>query len=178
MRLGLMVAVLALGGCMSLTRQGYLGATVDPADYAAVTAQIEREADPHKRITNIRAPAAYYRADADMSDGSYFLRASRAPDGRLARLQLYIDAVFVGWAFVDRAWSHGERLDLTAISREVGGYYGGMASVHEHVAINLTPGQLTAYADRGLSVKIEGDRGSAVVNVPAPYFRAFRDALQ
>ena len=177
MKAGIVVAVtaLALSGCMSLTRQDYLGAAVDPADYAAVRAGIERTADPHKGVINIRAPSAYYKAE--MSDGAYLLRATRAPDGSLVNLQLYIKAQLIDWAFIDRAWSRGEQLDLTEVSRHAGGYYSGLAGVQEDVAINLTPEQLGEYARRGLETKIEGNQGSAVISVPATYFRAFRDAL-
>ena len=93
-------------------------------------------------------------------------------------IQLYISASFGKWAFLNRAYSAGKRLDTTLIDRRVVTCRTSCL-LTEDVAIHLTTEDLERLAEGGtFEVELQGRRGSAIVRVPATYFRGFMDAFK
>lgn len=184
------VVLLVLAGCAALEP------SADPMDRAAVTAGTEIAFDPHMGHHKAVAPSVLdYKLIKTVEDcggyvcnyhsSRYMLRAwSDNTPFEMAGAQLYVSARFNhDWAFLDSAWSGGRSLPTTSIGRTIVNCDPTRAlgisgcEVVETVGVGLTRAQLEAAAAQGFSVKLQGRRDSVILDVPAPYFAGFLEAL-
>lgn len=173
-----LLSLFPLSGCggMIASMSG-VNYTSTPYDYADVTSRIVSKYDAHRAVTEVTGPVVY--AQDNFFDDWYMLRSFLNDDGTAAT-QIYVSVRLGQWAFIDRAYSHGERLSLTEIDRDVvscsGSAYSG-CSLKEDVAINISKNELEIYSESGLTFKVYGDGGSASFVVPAEYFQAVYDTV-
>jgi hypothetical protein len=91
-------------------------------------------------------------------------------------VQLYVIAILSDWAFLEDAYAGGQQYPAIVIDRDVGS---GGGIVYETVAVNLTTAQAREFAQgSGFSVKLTGQHGSVIVDVPAGYFGGFLEVLE
>lgn len=180
-----LVAVLCLAGCTALEP------TADPNDRTAVAAGTEIAFDPHMGHHKAVAPSVLdYKLIKTVEDcggllcnhhsSRYMLRAwsEELPFGEIGG-QLYVTARFnQDWAFLDSAWSGGRSLPVTVIDRDVVSCEGVGCTVVETIGVGLTREELKTASAQGFSVKLSGSRDSVILEVPAPYFAGFLDALE
>lgn len=160
-----------LAACLFLT--GCL-ATVDPNNFQQVAAAVRGDYSPYQKTYTIRGPEVMIGSVMDLR-GSYFMRAFTAPEKkRVTSFQIYVQARFPEWAFLDRAYSEGKNYDVTEISRDVGQCSTYGCTVWEDVGINLTYGQIQKIIkNQGFMVQVRGNRGEISFFVPRTYFEAF-----
>ena len=149
-------------------------ATISPLDVAQVAAHTTVEHDTHMGVVRLTGPTIQL-SDFVIGGSSYLLRLTDKP----RVVQLYVDARLSDWAFLDTAYSEGNRLSVTAIKREVVSCYGSACKVSEAVAINFTTAELERLAQKqNFSVKISGTHGSFVLAVPGSYFAGFLQGVR
>jgi hypothetical protein len=174
LRAGALAAFMALAACGGVISEMYGVPIVDPEDALDVTSNTSVEYDTHEGRFTVQGPLIY--AEKNIFGHSYLLRAwpgSRQFDPA-DPAQLYVRAAFEDWTFLDRAYSQGESLHVSKISRDVGTCSSYGCRVKETVGINLTIAKLEAIARRQVfSVKIAGRKGSIVIDVPTAYIRGF-----
>lgn len=177
MRFMLFSALLLLAGCDTVLGIHKVNIRANPNNYGEIRAKTESSFDKYKNMTSVVAPVIHTKAGAFGSD--YFLRSSQ--EGRnidAPRLiQIYVMATFKEWAFLERAYADGERLDLVQIGRDVNACGRSSCMITETVGINFSMERLAIYASSGLDVKIEGNRGEIILSVPRTYFKAFLDEI-
>lgn len=155
----------------------------DPNNYDAVRGKIEHDYDAGRGRMTVTGPVAY--GDNDVFGHSYFLRAVLKDDevgdpplSRVTVLQIYVIASLLpGHANLDRASSGGRTFDVTDIYKADIPCARAVCPVRQDVGINITMDDLARFAAEGLDVTLTGKRGRIALDIPAPYFRAFRDQL-
>ena len=133
--------------------------------------------DPYTATAHLRFPSyerqvvSPYVAVSPVNVRSYSAAAVAEAAGGVWRPNLYVTVVADDWMFLDGVWRDGAFTRLERSSTDI------LASgrVVETVVIGLPGAHLRAYAADGLDVKLTGERGEAVVTIPASYFA---DVLQ
>ena len=187
------VPLIALSGCATMLG---IPRGVDPNDRLAVANQTKTEYNRNTRITRVIGPVirqgllghSYFlrvilpdtrRLDSLSADNPELMDLAADAPKALAIIQLYISASLGEWAFLTDAYSAGKQLDTTLIDRRVVTCSSLSCRLAEDVAIHLTTEDLERLAEGGtFEVELQGRRGSAIVRVPATYFRGFMDALR
>lgn len=146
----------------------------DPADIAK-SMQVKR--DDFRKVTSYIGP----NCAQDPISNVVKLRAFSGRDG-VTEYQVYVENEYTsdigrsgsGWRFYDNAFdSDGNRLALTQISRQVT-TCGRYRCFHmEIVGLEVNRAYLEERTSQGLSVKIGGTGGEAVLAIPSAYIQAF-----
>ena len=183
--LNTVLIILLLAGCAALEP------SADPTDRAAVAAETEFTFDAgmgqHKAVAPSVLDYNLFRTAEDCGgrvcnhhSSRYMLRAwsDELPFGQTGA-QLHVSARFnLGWALLDSAWSGGRSLPVTVIDRDVVSCKGGLnCELVETLEVAMTRPQLETAAAQGFSVKLQGNRSSVTLVIPAPYFAGFLEAL-
>lgn len=175
MRLGVFAALaasIALAGCGAEVAALHGIPIVEPAEAAAVAANIKVEPNPHTGTTIVSGPIIF--PERNILGNAYLVRSWIAPNNPAldGRFQIYVSVNRREWAFLDTAYANGQMLDTTRIDRSVGSCSSYGCRVTEVVGINLSRDEVTQLASTGLSFQIRGQRGSVEMSVPAAYFAA------
>lgn len=173
MRKLLVVAIVfaaVVQGCAPLSE-------ADKTDKADVWANTIQNFDEHKGGWKTTGPTIY---PMTINDSFYLLRANHADVVATddEQVQLYFGISLTDWWFVDRAFSHGERLELKVISRDVSACSSGICFLREHVAIVMSGKEFREIISRGdFQGKIVGKKGEAPFNIPRSYLAGFASKL-
>ena len=153
----------ALCSCVSPT-------VYDTAQKVTDATQVVR--DDYNKTTWIKSPIIQYSNSFDRC----FLRTLVADSGAQVD-QLYVSYTPSDWAFLERANdSTGRNLEVTVINRDVSSSRFGV-SLAEHVAVALSRPYLLEAAQQGIDIKIVGNLGSTVVQLPPHYVQGYLDRL-
>ena len=155
------------------------GMFLDPTNYEDVKNNIHITRDGFQGTVQIQAREAYNNWPYDQ----YFLRSSISSSQSFrddTLIQIYVIADFSDWAFLDSAYSEGKRYPVTEIDRDVSYCSSGGCSVKEHIAVNLTLGQIKneVLKKEVFRFKLRGNAGSKIISVPKAYSQAFVDAVE
>ncbi len=164
------VAALFVCGCVQ---------SLDPLNYSEVKSKITISKNEHRGLVNVKAPIVGGGFDSQY----YLLRSHRNIGGYFednSNIQIYVRSSFNEWAFLNRAYSKGKRLNITLIDREVGSCSEYGCIIYEDVAINLTLGEIkkVVLLEPSFKFELSGKSGSRRVEVPKAYFQAFVDYLE
>lgn len=159
-----------LSGCIQLSKDGisWVGPKPDPKTSDEVYAKTESEFDQYRRSTQITGPRLNLD-NGNTAGTTTVLMRDIWIDGRRDSLQLYVSDPGFGWRFYGSANDiEGTSLPLLEISRDPVGRY-----CYEDVAVVLTPEYLDARRESGLSIKVWGNAGQRIVDVPGFYVDGF-----
>lgn len=154
-------ATVALSGCVADT------ITRPLEDAASVSAAMVVEADPYKKITTAHTPFL------PAQEGVVTL--GKVVGSNPQSFAVIYAGSFREWKFLQVAYANGKRYDETRVDREVGHCSSSGCSVTESVIVALTRDDLVNFLDKGIVMKIEGQRGAVVFDIPAHYVRAVLD---
>lgn len=140
-------------------------------DYNKVLSLTTANYDSYSALHTVEGPVI------SLSNYNWLIRGVAGKDKKLDMLQIYVHASFGGWAFLDSAYSGGNRLKLTQISRDVGRCSTYGCTVHEHVGVAITASQIKSYAKSkdGMALKVQGKSGFVTIFIPPEYFSAYMD---
>lgn len=155
--------------------------SINPFDYGMVKSAIEINNNPHRGTLSINGPEIGRR------NKTYFLRTIIEP-GEVINdktfVQIYVQVIFSSWGHLKRAYSEGKRYTLTQIDKSSScekdddGFQ--ECEFFEHVAVNLTLGQIKSEITKRKSfvVEISGIGDAVIVEIPRIYFQAFIDRME
>jgi hypothetical protein len=164
------LAVLAGSACTTLDQYH---ASRDPG-WVAERTSVEK--DDFKKLVTVVSPTV--RGVMDGGQYDVFLRGWKDLKSRTRTtsdgFQIYVATVHGGrWHRYSSAWdSGGSQLETRSLGNDVDcSRYG--CSYSEDIGIDVTRAYLEAHRGSGLSLKVSGSGGEAVVRVPAGYVAGF-----
>lgn len=162
-RTGLIIVLALMSGCAT---------TVMLETPAAVADHTSLKVDEYKKTKTIET-VRFYTGKHMM--GRYHFRALLGASDEVETYQLYVyetRSSADGWAFFTSAVDiDGNQLSFLPIDREVMKNGGGWTQ--EHMAIGLDRAYLDKAAINGINVRLDGQRASLVVKVPAVQVAGF-----
>lgn len=145
----------------------------DTTSPEAIALGVTTSANPHKGVKEFFTKPVFQKNS--MFNAHYSLRAWRkSVTNTFVGAQIYISIpTYVEYSLFNAAFSKGEQLDFTLISREIRTCSPGACGGTETVGINLTEAQLKRYAQTGFVGEISGKRDNLEIEIPATYFQGF-----
>ncbi|MFC5989716.1 hypothetical protein [Limoniibacter endophyticus] len=172
--IAILAATLAISGCGAEIAAMHGIAIIQPTDFTKVYEATKVSSDAHTGSTTVEGPTIFH--DNHLLKNTYAVRSWINKNNSLLndRFQVYVVGNFNEWAFLNQAYSNGQMLDTTLISRKVGHCSSSGCSVSETVGVNLSRERVKELAGTGLSFKIAGQRGDVTMLIPATYFGAIQ----
>ena len=156
-----------MAGCVTPQQQAFL------QDDVAWAKQVTTRFDPYKSVTITQGE------DLDNSLARVFLRSTRSAqfpgvDG----IVIYVYAKLENWKFLSSAYGiDGHRFDTVVLDRDVRFCTRYGCSLAEHLVLHTNRQYLRKHIERGLDIRLDGQRGNHPIYLPPAYIVAFLASL-
>jgi hypothetical protein len=182
----ILIAILtALMGCVAQPKKQSIAPrpTIDWNNPIETTNRVRVKIDEFTKNTKYVGPNIAIHRGLDHSPfgtQDLFIRAWITKDDKKPTFQIYVHSLAGDWRHFTSAYdSDGNSLDVTIISRDVGGCIGGGGvCTHEHLGLNISKSYLEAHIENGLRFKIRGKSGEEIHTIIGSYIEGFLSALR
>jgi hypothetical protein len=170
--LPLIVSLVACAGSQHLT------------DPVAAQAAIKCETDKFSKITKCTSPTITTDIDGRDETSWHWMFPITYTKFRLfdnngtSTFDIYTAITSNDWLFPNRVVdSDGKALQMDKIDSNIDSCVGG-CKTQEHLSIIVSRAYVTQHVKEGISMKVYGARGEAIINMPAAYVQGFDSYLR
>lgn len=138
--------------------------------------QVNVEYDEFKGATIYTGPRVILEEEPPSAINRAYLRALKHKSLSFTFFQIYLsdDYHSEDWRLYHSAWdSHGTKLDLTVIERNVRSCNGTFCIYQENIGIDITRQYLETHQNAGIRFKVGGKRGDQIFFFPSKQIKVF-----